>query len=243
MTDQDANRQKKLMAIAAEPTTMQRLPQSPLELSPAKLRRHLADRLSALEAASSVVTMLRSYPETGKPDSAEYKDALARALMQYPAEIAIRCGSVDSGVITETMFKPTCADIHNWCKRESKWLYDLQAKYDREGSERNDAKKMKSLEQIEVERLNRENIHELRNRLGPRFGLRGLIDPKVVTHDAGDASIEPDPRREAALARMDAANAKHYEAYTLAEYERRGLEVQRNPDGTLVPLYPAFKEK
>ena len=181
--------------------------------------------------------MLDTYPPGGSANTSAYFDALANALTLHPRHVAVACANVNSGVITEIMFKPTVGDIHTWCNRNSKWLRDLDDKFERESKLRNETAKYKTDAQIDYERRNRESLDELRARHGKFWGLKGIDRTDVARFGTGGAS-EFTSRRDAAEAVRKAKaaeiDAARYERWTLAEYERLGIDPVRSASGVLL---------
>src|SRR5580765_1116948 len=108
------------------PTASTSVATSPMN-SPKKLadlRARVAARLSRSEALNLVGSMLRSYPIANQPDTREYVEALAGALLLHPREIAEACADPVMGAVRECMFKPTVADLTRWCEREATPLFD-----------------------------------------------------------------------------------------------------------------------
>ncbi len=116
-------------------------------------------------------------------------------------------------------------------------MRDLDDKFERESKLRNETAKYKTDAQIDYERRNRESLDELRARHGKFWGLKGIDRTDVARFGTGGAS-EFTSRRDAAEAVRKAKaaeiDAARYERWTLAEYERLGIEPVRSASGVML---------
>jgi hypothetical protein len=178
----------------------------------------LEARLTLSEALNWVASMLDSYPDKNNP--APYVTALARSLCEHPREVAIASADPVNGVVRTTMFKPTVANIHDWCDQHSEALKSFVAGLD--DKLRREAERVRESPR-EVDRSNRPSLEELRQKFGPNFGLKRMdkIDRALVNRFG-----EADQEAENVRAEAEAENRAHdaYRRETLAAYARLGAE-------------------
>lgn len=165
-----------------------------------------------------VAIMLESFPRTNIADGDQYMRGLADSLLTHPRSIAVACAHPVNGLLREIMFKPTIADVHRWCDRESQWLLSMRDRFERAAAapipvspteDRNKQAIDKSDKQITREREMRASLDELKAKHGPTWGI-GLKPDKVDTLRIGhnvdletDAEKAEQAKRTAAAARAD----------------------------------------
>ena len=138
------------------------------------VRLVLAERLLPSEAATWVISMLRSYPPS-EVDQHDYILTLAACLQQFPRAIAIRCANPLKGVAATTRFKPTVADLTAWCQREVDNLQEIVDRADLDKHLREERTAALFEEQrLAEERKTRPSLDELRAKHGPLWGLKSL---------------------------------------------------------------------
>jgi hypothetical protein len=166
-----------------------------------------------------VAMILAAFPRSAARDDDLYLDTLAAALCQEPSSIAIACANPHSGIVQESMFKPSAKEIHDWCARAAEPLRRIVAEADR----RNKAPP------ATIDRSNRPSIDELRERYGPTFGIKRV---DVIDRIRGEPDDEERERRVKAE-RADVMMERNRRSI-LAEYARMALDPVTASDGTLV---------
>lgn len=94
------------------------------------IKRALADRLLISEAIDLVAMMIRGYANRGQADKA-YIGAIAQILMHYPRQVALKCADPFNGVVRDTKFMPTPADVIGWCEKAVAPMHGEAAREDR----------------------------------------------------------------------------------------------------------------
>jgi hypothetical protein len=200
---------------------------------PGNVRARLAARLKLSEALNLVARMLDSFPAAETLDGDYYCGALAQALCQHPREVALACADTASGVVTECMFRQglTVGRIHDWCRRNGQELADFIARHD----ERVAAANAAALER-DGDRSNRESIEELRERLGPTYGLKGIDNlDRMRGVTRSDEDEEAAKQRQAEETRAAAAASANAIA---RDYARLGIAPIRTGGGWDLPVSP-----
>lgn len=176
-----------------------------------------------------VAIMLKHRDSIDAPAGQNYVKALAARLMVEPRAVAIACCDPVHGLVSEIFVRPVIADIARWCARHSEEAHLMVADDDRRWREERDR---------ECDRSNRETVEELRARLGPTFGLKGI---DKLDRIRGDTRAEED--EEAAKQRQAEANAQALAASSrdiAADYARRGMETVTTGGEWDLPVSPAL---
>jgi hypothetical protein len=74
--------------------------------------------------------MIRGYANRGQADRA-YIGAIAELLMHYPRQVAVACVDPFHGVVRDTKFMPTPADVIGWCEKATAPMHGEAAREDR----------------------------------------------------------------------------------------------------------------
>ena len=100
---------------------------SPTERENSNIARALDDRLLPSEAFEAVGSMLTGYAHKGQADQ-NYIANFANILTRYPRAVAIKCAHPIDGVVKETQFLPTPADVIDWCEKAARPLREAAAR-------------------------------------------------------------------------------------------------------------------
>ena len=71
--------------------------------------------------------MLTGYAHKGQADQ-NYIANFANILTRYPRSVAIKCAHPIDGVVKETQFLPTPADVIDWCEKAARPLREAAAR-------------------------------------------------------------------------------------------------------------------
>ena len=71
--------------------------------------------------------MLAGYAHKGQADK-NYIANFANILTRYPRSVAIKCAHPIDGVVKETQFLPTPADVIDWCEKAARPLREAAAR-------------------------------------------------------------------------------------------------------------------
>lgn len=82
----------------------------------ASVRRASDDRMTLSEAIEAVGLMIDCYPQGRAQLTDSYIGNIAALLCEYPRGVAMECIDPRRGVMRETKFLPTVADIVQWCE-------------------------------------------------------------------------------------------------------------------------------
>lgn len=81
-------------------------------------QRVLDDHLLLSEALEAAAGMLDASPYKSQAGDS-YIGVLAKVLMEYPRQVAIRCADPINGVSRDSKFLPSVAEIVAWCEKET----------------------------------------------------------------------------------------------------------------------------
>jgi hypothetical protein len=162
-----------------------------------------------------VAIMLGSYPpRSGNEGTDAYLDAIEKALLEEPREVAIDCMDPVHGIVRQCTFIPTVAEIHAWCERMSASMRDIVRREDERiavaQKAAEDAKQEAGEDLTPEER--RAVLDRFWQKLGPNFGKR--CAPQEETDEA---------RRER-IAAMECETYERQCRRITAEYAQAGLE-------------------
>lgn len=126
-----------------------------------------------------------------------YLGLIAKVLMEYPRQVAVRCANPIHGVPRETKFLPTVADVVAWCERETEPL------------RRDVAREQRVIEQIAA-REEWQNEPKDQRLLDKTRAWLDRSDPVAAELTARDEAAER-ARREIAVANLERANHAAFE--------------------------------
>jgi hypothetical protein len=177
----------------------------------------MAERLTMPDALRAVGLMVRGYPHKAQQDG--YIGAIAETLLHYPKSIALACADPFHGVVLQSPeFLPSQSLIIGWCEKRCRLLYEEAAREDRIAQQLDEREAWQS---------------ELRapSLLEKTKSWLDRTDP-VAQALISRSKAEDKQRHEAALANLQEANRKMFEA----ECKRAGID----PAGGVSPALMAL---
>lgn len=97
----------------------------PIRHATSSVKRVLSERMLLSEALEAAGRIVGAYPNGGAAAGKSYIGSLASTLCSYPRQVALLCAPSSNpldpprGVVLETKFLPTVADIVAWCERNT----------------------------------------------------------------------------------------------------------------------------
>lgn len=175
------------------------------------------------EALEAIGAMVDGSPYRSQAGDS-YLGTMAKLIMDYPRQVAMRCADPLRGVARDTKFLPTVADVVAWCERATE---PLRRDVDRE--HRVD-------KQIKARELwQKECVSDGLKEKGRAWLDRS--DP-VAAHLCGRSNPERDAVHTAATARLQEANRRLFER----ECARDGIDPAGGMSPTLLRRLGSLRE-